>query len=200
MLYDFPLQVESEKSNTIYDLTLFTCLWVHNSCFYVFPGIGTKSFICFSHIRNSFPPERICSCWVTFSMCSMVQLISFIHVLLQHSPQHCGFPRLGSVGDMRDFTPTPNLFLHNSFYLFMYRVSLYVLSAQLCPTLCPRSLYPLNSSLHGIMQERTLEWVAISFSRGSSQTRNWTWVFCIASEFFTIRDIRESNCMSLARI
>ena len=35
-------------------------------------------------------------------------------------------------------------------------------------------------SIHGILQARILEWVAISFSRGSSQPRDWPWVFCIA--------------------
>ena len=33
-----------------------------------------------------------------------------------------------------------------------------------------------GSSVHGIFQARILEWVAISFSRGSSQSRDWTWV------------------------
>jgi len=33
---------------------------------------------------------------------------------------------------------------------------------------------------------RILEWVAIPFSRGSSQLRDQTWVSCIASRFFTI--------------
>ena len=37
-----------------------------------------------------------------------------------------------------------------------------------------------RSSVHGIFQARTLEWVAISFSRGSSQPRDWTLVSCIA--------------------
>ena len=36
-----------------------------------------------------------------------------------------------------------------------------------------------GSSVHGISQARTLEWVAISFSMGSSQSRDWTWVSCI---------------------
>ena len=40
-------------------------------------------------------------------------------------------------------------------------------------------------SVHGILQERILEWVAISFSRGSSQLRNQTWISCIAGRFFT---------------
>ena len=42
-----------------------------------------------------------------------------------------------------------------------------------------------GSSVRGIIQARILEWVAISFSRGSSQPRNRTWVSCIAGRFFT---------------
>ena len=42
-----------------------------------------------------------------------------------------------------------------------------------------------GSSLHGILQARILEWVAISFSRESSQPRNRTWVSWIAESFFT---------------
>ena len=37
-----------------------------------------------------------------------------------------------------------------------------------------------GSSVHGILQARILEWVAISFSRGSSQPKDRTWVSCIA--------------------
>ena len=45
-----------------------------------------------------------------------------------------------------------------------------VLFGQRCPTLCyPMDCSPPGSSLHGILQDRTLEWVAIPFSRGSSQ-------------------------------
>ena len=50
---------------------------------------------------------------------------------------------------------------------------------------------PPGSSVHGIFQARILEWVAISFSRGTSQSRNQIWspvlqaVFCIAGGFFT---------------
>ena len=42
-----------------------------------------------------------------------------------------------------------------------------------------------GSSVNGILQGRILEWVAISFSRGSSWPRNWTRVSCIAGRFFT---------------
>ena len=44
-----------------------------------------------------------------------------------------------------------------------------VLAAQLCQTLCNSIDYsPPGSSVHGILQARILEWIAISFSRGSS--------------------------------
>ena len=39
-----------------------------------------------------------------------------------------------------------------------------------------------GSSVHGILLSRILEWVAISFSRGSSQSRYWTRVSCIARD------------------
>ena len=48
-------------------------------------------------------------------------------------------------------------------------------SLQLCPTLCnPMDCSLPGSSVHGILQARILERVSISFSRGSSQPRNWT--------------------------
>ena len=42
---------------------------------------------------------------------------------------------------------------------------------QLCPTLRPHGLYLLDFSFHGILQARTLEWVAVPFLRGLSQLR-----------------------------
>ena len=55
-----------------------------------------------------------------------------------------------------------------------------------CPTLCdPVDCSPPGSSVHGILQARILEWVAISFSRGSSRPRDRTQVSCIAGRFFT---------------
>ena len=53
------------------------------------------------------------------------------------------------------------------------------------PLVNPQPLSPLTSlHLHGILQARILEWVAISVSRGSSQPRNRTQVSCIAGKFF----------------
>ena len=47
-------------------------------------------------------------------------------------------------------------------------------------TLC----YPMNYTVHGILQARVLEWVAFPFSRGSSQPRDWTQVSSL-QRFFT---------------
>ena len=59
--------------------------------------------------------------------------------------------------------------------------------AQSCPTLCdPMDCSLPDSSVHGIFQARVLEWGAISFSRGSSQPRDRTWVSHIVGRRFTV--------------
>ena len=73
-----------------------------------------------------------------------------------------------------------------------HSVCQFVVVAWLCPTLCDPMDYCLpGSSVHRILQARILEWVAISFSRGSSRPRDWTWVSCIAGRFFTSWATRE---------
>ena len=49
----------------------------------------------------------------------------------------------------------------------------------------PMDCSPLGFSVHGILQARILEWVAMPSSRGSSQPRDQTWVSCITGGFFT---------------
>ena len=76
---------------------------------------------------------------------------------------------------------TPSLTLHESEV------------TQLCPTLCdPMDCSLPGSSIHGIVQARILEWVAIFFSRGSSQTRDQTEVSFIAGSRFTLWATREA--------
>ena len=53
--------------------------------------------------------------------------------------------------------------------------------AQSCLTFCD----PMDYTLYGILQARILEWVAVPFSRGSSQRRDQTQVSHIAGRFFT---------------
>ena len=66
--------------------------------------------------------------------------------------------------------------------------------SQSCPTLCDLTDCNLpGSSIRGIFQARILEWVAISFSRGFSKTRDWTWVSRIVDRCFTIWATKEVN-------
>ena len=62
-----------------------------------------------------------------------------------------------------------------------------------CPTLCnPMDCSPPGSLVHGIFQAWILEWVAISFSRGSSQPRDRTQVSRVVGRCFTVWATREA--------
>ena len=71
---------------------------------------------------------------------------------------------------------------------------------QLYLTLCdPIDHSLLGSSVHGILQTRILEWVALPSSRGSSQPRDWTLISCvfyIAGGFFTTSTTWEDIILS----
>ena len=65
---------------------------------------------------------------------------------------------------------------------------------QSCPTFCsPKDCNPPDSSDHGILQARILEWIALPFSRGSSWPRYQTWVSYNISQYGT-----ENTEMSIA--
>ena len=49
---------------------------------------------------------------------------------------------------------------------------------------CPILYYPVDYTVHGILQARILKWIAFPFSRGSSQPRDRSQVSCIAGRFF----------------
>ena len=59
----------------------------------------------------------------------------------------------------------------------------------------PMDHSPPGSSIHGILQARILEWVVISFFRGSSQPRDWTQVSHIAGRCFNLWSTREAQYM-----
>ena len=65
--------------------------------------------------------------------------------------------------------------------------------AQSSPTLCNS----VDCTVCGILQARTLEWVVLLFSRGSSQPRDWTQVSHIAGGFFTSWATREASILQL---
>ena len=60
---------------------------------------------------------------------------------------------------------------------------------QSCRTLCN----PMEYTVHGILQARILEWVAVPISRGSFQSRNQTQVSHMAGGFFTSWATREAQ-------
>ena len=68
--------------------------------------------------------------------------------------------------------------------------------AQSCLTVCDLMDCSLPGfSFHGILQARILEWVAVSFSRGSSQPRDRTQVSRIAGRRFNLWATREAHYM-----
>ena len=101
----------------------------------------------------------------------------------------------------------PSLFLNTHGYVCIHthntHIHIYILlgvliclcvSHLVVLTLCdPMNCSPPGSSVHGIFQAIILEWVAISFSRGSSWPRDWTWVSRIVGRFFSVLKISNKN-------
>ena len=126
-------------------------------------GLCNYESECCSVVSNSLRPHGLYSPW--------------------NSPgQNTG---VGSISLLQGIFPTQGSNPH----LLNYRQTLYQLShkgkkrevSQSCPTLCNLMDYSLSgSSIHGIFQTRILEWVVISFSRGSPQPRDRTRVSCVS--------------------
>ena len=86
-----------------------------------------------------------------------------------------------------------NPLIYNTFYSSKHWLKWLSEAAQSCPTLYnPMDCSPPGSSVHGILQARILEWVAISFSRGSSRPRDRTQVSRIAGSRFNLWATREA--------
>ena len=64
--------------------------------------------------------------------------------------------------------------------LLIYFIVSEVKVTESCLTLCD----PMDYIVHGTLQARILEWVAVPFSRGSSQPRDQTQVSCLKDKFF----------------
>ena len=108
--------------------------------------------------------------WMTHHTPSLkIQFIFFFFCLLKSSPKELAqvselqFPELFPSGVLLSYVPVS------------YSCSCSVASG-VPNSLQPMDCSPPGSSVHGILQARKLEWVAISFSRGSSRPRNWTFV------------------------
>ena len=85
------------------------------------------------------------------------------------------------------------LFRFSIFLLFFGKYMCCVLSCLGMSNSATPRWGPPGSSVHGILQATILEWVAMPFSRGSSQPRERTQVSHIAGEFFTIWITREAQ-------
>ena len=78
--------------------------------------------------------------------------------------------------------------------VILYEVKLWSEVAQSCPTLCnPVDCSPPGSSAHGVFQAWILEWVAVSFPRESSWSRDRTRLSRIVGRRFTIWATREAH-------
>ena len=81
-----------------------------------------------------------------------------------------------------------------TFTMWTSNINSMCLGAQSCPILCDSmDCSPPGSSVHGTLQARILQWVAMPSSRGSSQPRDQTQVSCIVDRFFTIWTTREAH-------
>ena len=113
-----------------------------------------------------------------------------IHFAGQQKPtQHCKAITLQLKKREKSVTLIDIFYGHLLWYLssLNFHVCLVI---QSCLTLYdpdPLDCGPLVSSVHGILQARILEWVAIPFSRESSQPRDRIRVSCTAGGFFTVR-------------
>ena len=135
-------------------------------------------------------------------------MISSLHVRATNNHENPGSLRLltrrwirtaGYVPLMQKFLPDFFFFLTGLLEIFKHRIILYWCEgevAQSCPTLCDLVDWSLlGSSVHvsGLLQARILEWVAISFSRGSSWPRHRNGVSSIADRCFTLWATREAQ-------
>ena len=122
---------------------------------------------------------------------------TFKHFLLAHLTMPCIVPLCARLYDgalVRPYGLLPDLITYRC-YVFVnwmkYEVKWSEVT-QSCPTLWdPVDYSPPGSSVHGILQARILEWVAIPFSRGSSWPRDQTQVSRIAGRGFNLWATRE---------
>ena len=124
--------------------------------------------------------DHILSCYSNFflkSMCLCISDIKFLEKNKSTSDKiHSSLYKFSSI----------------SFIRLCLRLYLLYTIAQSCPTLCdPMDCSLPDSSVHGIFQARIFEWVATSFSRRSSRTRDWTQVSRIVDRRFTVWATRE---------
>ena len=120
---------------------------------------------------------------VGFHWLSILYMVSVVYICQPHSPNSSPHPRFSP--PWCPYICSLHLCLYFCFankiiYTIFARFLIYTLKlkvSQSCPTLCDS----MDCSPPG-----SQEWVTISFSRRSSQTRDWTWISCTEGRFFTV--------------
>jgi len=114
--------------------------------------------ICISSLENClFKSSAYCFYWVVFSWYWAAWAVCIFWRLISHQSHH-----------LQIFSPI----LLYSFYHFFFQLTLEVKLLSRVWLCNPMDCSLPGSSVHGIFQARVLEWVAITFSRGSSQPRD----------------------------
>ena len=138
------------------------------------PGQGTKDPTCHRKLspwattRQAWEPSPRSPCTLELTLCTQEEPAC-------HN-KDLGQPPKSKYGSLRLST-----------YFLPWQTQERKKVALSCLTLChPMNCTPPGSSVHGILQARILEWVAIPFSRGSSWPRDWTLVSSITGRFFTV--------------
>ena len=151
---------------------------------------------------SSFHQKDNCSVlkWKTFQF-SSVQSLSRVS-LRPHESQHarppCPSPTPGVHSDSRPSSQWCHPAISSSVVPFSACLQSLPASesfpmSQLLTLWDPTDCSLPGSSVHGILQVRRLEWVAVPFSRGSSQPRDQTQISHIAGGFFTVQATRQAQ-------
>ena len=156
---------------------------------------GSKAWVLFSSLSLFFFKFSFSIFWLCQAACIILVFQPGIKPCppqwkpVSWSLDHQGSPLfsslLGTLDDLVSEKPKENL------TCFLLSFPLLLCSCVLVTQLCLTHYDPIDCSLpvpsvRGILQARLLEWVAISYSRVSSQSRHWTQVSCIAGEFFMV--------------
>ena len=115
------------------------------------------------HVLHMFTSPSMLMLYISYYISAIIELIVSYRLKNREHPIHISV-----------FSEFWLLNMGNRYKIILFKK---VSVAQLCPTLCnPMDCSPPGSSVHGILQARILEWVAMPSSRGSSQPRDGTHV------------------------
>ena len=167
----------------------YPIVWIYNLSILHCPGT-LGSFHIFGYYKQSCYEHKYTSlcenigfpfCWVnsrsrtggSHGKCMFIIIIfQFFSISTKKAYQNFNWICTDPIAHFRENVPSCSIDKHGVPH---YSTGIYntVLVAQSCPTLCdPMDSGPPGSSVHGTFQARILEWVAIPFSRGSSQPRD----------------------------